>query len=163
MCNSRIWISSQTEKCPYVSVLVSGDGDELRLREGESLDSSRLAGVLCPIFVHFHHMEPGLVLVERLEDHHLEVSMEEIHFQSLGRWFKHHAAVFKFVIINWAKALLRIMTQAYRKGGLKIKWTAGVTWPVLLEAPLLLVSFSFPNEISWRIQCAPVFGESGCM
>lgn len=38
-----------------------------------------------------------------------------------------------------------------------------VTCPVLLEAPLLFVSFSFPNDISWRIQCAPVFGESGCM
>ena len=37
------------------------------------------------------------------------------------------------------------------------------TWPVLLDAPLLFVSFSFPKEISWRIQCAPVFGESGCM
>ncbi len=38
-----------------------------------------------------------------------------------------------------------------------------ITWVELLEAPLLFVSFSFPKEISWRIQCAPVFGESGCM
>lgn len=57
---------------PYVGVLIGGDGNELRLCEGESLDSSWLAGVLCPIFVHFHHMEPRLVLVERLENHHLE-------------------------------------------------------------------------------------------
>ena len=63
--------------CPYIGVLVRCDGDELRLCEGESLDSSRLAGVLCPILVHFHHMEPGLVLVERLENHHLEIQRKE--------------------------------------------------------------------------------------
>ena len=59
-------------KLPYVGVLIGCDGNELRLCEGESLDSSRLAGVLCPIFVHFHHMEPRLVLVERLKNHHLD-------------------------------------------------------------------------------------------
>lgn len=37
-----------------------------------------------------------------------------------------------------------------------------LTCPTLLDAPLLLVSFSFPKETSWRIQCAPVLGESGC-
>lgn len=37
----------------------------------------------------------------------------------------------------------------------------GPTWVTLLEAPLLFVSFSFPNETSWRIQWAPVLGESG--
>lgn len=36
-----------------------------------------------------------------------------------------------------------------------------VTWVTLLDAPLLLVSLSFPNETSWRIQWAPVLGESG--
>lgn len=35
------------------------------------------------------------------------------------------------------------------------------TWVALLEAPLLFVSFSFPNDTSWRIQWAPVLGESG--
>ena len=35
------------------------------------------------------------------------------------------------------------------------------TWVTLLEAPLLFVSFSFPNDTSWRIQWAPVLGESG--
>lgn len=59
-------------KGPYVGVLVGCDGHELRLCEGERLDSSWLAGVLCPVLVHFHHMEPRLVLVERLENHHLE-------------------------------------------------------------------------------------------
>lgn len=63
---------SQNTKSPYVGVLIGCDGDELRLCEGESLDTSWLAGVLCPIFVHFHHMEPRLVLVERLKNHHLE-------------------------------------------------------------------------------------------
>lgn len=56
----------------YVGVLVSCDGDELRLGEGESLDSSWLAAVLCAVLVHLHHMEPGLVLMERLKDHHLD-------------------------------------------------------------------------------------------
>lgn len=56
----------------YVGVLVSCDGDELRLGEGESLDSSWLAAVLRAVLVHLHHMEPGLVLMERLEDHHLD-------------------------------------------------------------------------------------------
>lgn len=50
----------------YIGILISCDGDELRFCEGESLDSPWLAGVLCPILVYFHHMEPGLVLVERL-------------------------------------------------------------------------------------------------
>lgn len=38
-----------------------------------------------------------------------------------------------------------------------------ITWVILFDAPLLLVSFSFPKEISCRIQWAPVLGESGCM
>lgn len=38
-----------------------------------------------------------------------------------------------------------------------------LTCPLLFDAPLLFVSFSFPKEISWRIQWAPVLGESGCM
>lgn len=63
-------------KCSYVGVLVSCDGDELRFCEGESLDSSWLAGVLCPILVYFHHMEPRLVLVEGLENHHLEIQSD---------------------------------------------------------------------------------------
>lgn len=60
-------------KCSYIGILVSCDGDELRFCEGESLDSSWLAGVLCPILVYFDHMEPRLVLVEGLENHHLEI------------------------------------------------------------------------------------------
>lgn len=36
------------------------------------------------------------------------------------------------------------------------------TCALLLLAPLLLVSFSLPKEISCRIQCAPVLGDSGC-
>lgn len=67
-----LWPPRPNKKSPYVGVLIGCDGDELRLREGESLDTSWLAGVLCPIFVHFHHMEPRLVLVERLKNHHLE-------------------------------------------------------------------------------------------
>lgn len=35
------------------------------------------------------------------------------------------------------------------------------TCALLLLAPLLFVSFSFPKEISCRIQCAPVLGDSG--
>lgn len=42
------------------------------------------------------------------------------------------------------------------------EWICFVTCPGL-EPPLLLVNLSFPNEISWRIQCAPVFGESECI
>lgn len=61
----------------YIGVLVGGDGDELRLREGESLHSPWLAAVLRAVLVHLHHMEPGLVLMERLEDHHLERGVEE--------------------------------------------------------------------------------------
>ncbi len=63
-------------KCSYIGVLVSCNSDELCLCEGESLDSSWLAGVLCPILVYFHHMEPGLVLVEGLENHHLEIQLK---------------------------------------------------------------------------------------
>lgn len=47
------------------------------------------------------------------------------------------------------------------RGGEGGVWGA-LTCPTLLDAPLLLVSFSFPKETSWRIQCAPVLGESGC-
>lgn len=63
-------------KWSYIGILISCDGNELRFCEGESLDSSWLAGVLCPILVYFHHMEPGLVLVERLENHHLEIQLK---------------------------------------------------------------------------------------
>lgn len=61
---------------PHIGVLVRRDGDKLRLREGESLHSSWLAGVLRAILVHFHHMEPGLVLVERLQNHHLQFQIK---------------------------------------------------------------------------------------
>lgn len=64
--------------CSYVRVLIRGDGDELRLCEGESLDSAWLAAVLCPVLVYFHHMEPGLVFMERLENNHLEVEEKKI-------------------------------------------------------------------------------------
>ena len=78
----------------YIGVLVSCDGDELRLREGESLHSSWLAGVLCPILADFHHVEPGLILVERLEYHHLglqlkaRVEKRKKHFQKCGETIK---------------------------------------------------------------------------
>lgn len=35
------------------------------------------------------------------------------------------------------------------------------TWVLLLFAPLLLVSFNFPKEISCLIQWEPVLGDSG--
>lgn len=63
-------------KWSYIGILVSCDSDELRFWEGESLDSSWLVGVFCPILVYFHHMEPGLVLVERLKNHHLEIQLK---------------------------------------------------------------------------------------
>lgn len=52
--------------CIYIGVLVGSDCDELGLRECEGLHSARLAGILCAIFIHFHHMQPRLVLVQRL-------------------------------------------------------------------------------------------------
>lgn len=48
-------------------------------------------------------------------------------------------------------------TESARRGGV----ARSLTWVTLFEAPLLFVSFSFPNETSWRIQWAPVLGESG--
>lgn len=55
----------------YIGVLVGGDRYELGLGEGEGLHSARLVGVLRPVFVHLHHMQAGLVLVEGLQNHHL--------------------------------------------------------------------------------------------
>lgn len=55
----------------YIGVLVGGDCYELGLGEGEGLHSARLVGILCPVFVHLHHMQAGLVLVEGLQNHHL--------------------------------------------------------------------------------------------
>lgn len=74
-CNSFSVVSN--ERRSYICVLVGCDSDELRFCEGESLDSSWLAGVLCPILVYFHHMEPGLVLVKGLKNHHLEISIKD--------------------------------------------------------------------------------------
>jgi hypothetical protein len=51
---------------PYIRVLVGGDSDELSLRKSERLDSAWLAGVLCAILIHFHHVQTGLVLVQGL-------------------------------------------------------------------------------------------------
>lgn len=55
----------------YIGVLIGGDRYELRLREGEGLHSARLVGILRPVFVHLHHMQAWLVLVEGLQNHHL--------------------------------------------------------------------------------------------
>lgn len=82
--NILIWVGRSVlsdKKCSYISILVSCNGDELCFCEGESLHSSWLAGVLCPILVYFHHMEPGLVLVEGLKNHHLEIQLKT-HFRN---------------------------------------------------------------------------------
>lgn len=53
-------------RTPYIGVLVGGDGDELSFGESERLHAAGLAGVLCAVLVHFHHMQAGLVLVQGL-------------------------------------------------------------------------------------------------
>lgn len=55
----------------YICVLVSGDSDELGLGENEGLSFGREEGVLRAVLLHLHHVETGLVLVQRLEDNHL--------------------------------------------------------------------------------------------
>lgn len=55
----------------YICVLVSSDSDELGLWENEGLGFGREEGVLRAVLLHLHHVETGLVLVQRLEDNHL--------------------------------------------------------------------------------------------
>lgn len=55
----------------HICVLVSSDGDELRLREDEGLSLGREEGVLRAVLLHLHHVQARLVLVQRLEDDHL--------------------------------------------------------------------------------------------
>lgn len=55
----------------YICVLVSSDSDELGLGEDEGLSFGREEGVLRAVLLHLHHVETGLVLVQRLEDNHL--------------------------------------------------------------------------------------------
>lgn len=57
---------------PYISILIRGDRDKLRLRESESLHPSGLARVLGSVLVHLHHMQSRLVFMQRLQDHHLQ-------------------------------------------------------------------------------------------
>lgn len=152
-------IKPRVRRRTYVGVLVGCDRDELRLGEGKSLDSAGLAAVLRPVLVHLHHMEPGLVLVQGLQHHHLHGARR--HFTAsdanFGRRSWTHAAPSEYIPYKAARGLLLIVSFAMHFN------VMGFTCPVLLDAPLLFVSFSFPNDISCRIQCAPVLGESGCM
>lgn len=68
---TRGTVSAINQGALYISVLVGGDCYELGLRKGEGLHSARLVGILRAVFVHLHHMQAGLVLVERLQNHHL--------------------------------------------------------------------------------------------
>lgn len=58
----------------YVSVLVGGYGDELGLWKGETLSLHVItqAHVLHPVLRHLHDEQPRLVLVQRLQDNHLQ-------------------------------------------------------------------------------------------
>lgn len=70
-CGERGTAGGINQGALYISVLVGGDGNELRLGERECLNSARLVGVLRPVFVHLHHMQARLVLVKGLQNHHL--------------------------------------------------------------------------------------------
>lgn len=61
----------------YVSVLISGDRDKLRLGEGESLHPAGLARVLSSVLVHLHHMQARLIFMQWLQDHHLHEFMRK--------------------------------------------------------------------------------------
>lgn len=62
----------QSLSCPYVCILVSCDRHELRFGKGKGLHSALLICVFSAILVHLDHMQPGLVLVKRLQNHHLD-------------------------------------------------------------------------------------------
>lgn len=55
----------------YVSVLVGSDGYKLGLWKGEALRLHVTADVLHSGLCHLHDVQPGLVLVQRLQDNHL--------------------------------------------------------------------------------------------
>lgn len=56
----------------YICVLISGDGDELRLREDKGLSFGREEGILRTVLLHLHDVKTRLILVQRLEHYHLE-------------------------------------------------------------------------------------------
>lgn len=56
----------------YISVLVGSDGYKLGLWEGEALRLHVTADVFHPIFCHLHDVQPRLVLMQRLQDNHLD-------------------------------------------------------------------------------------------
>lgn len=108
----------------YICVLVSSDSDELGLGENEGLSFGREEGVLRAVLLHLHHVETGLVLVQRLEDNHL--SRRHVDTRS-----EHKAT-----------------PQSYAAA---TEWKV-FTWPWLLLPPLLLVSLSLLNDTSCLIQ-----------
>ena len=61
----------------HVGVLVGGDGYKLGLWEGEALRLGVAAHVLQPVLGHLHDVQPGLVLVQRLQDNHLRDTRQQ--------------------------------------------------------------------------------------
>lgn len=55
----------------YISVLVGGDSYKLGLWKGEALRLHVTADVLHPILRHLHDVQSWLVLMQRLQDNHL--------------------------------------------------------------------------------------------
>ena len=61
---------------PYVCILISCDGNELCFWESERLKVSGVTGVLTAVLLHLHHIQPGLVFMQGLHDHHLDAWKE---------------------------------------------------------------------------------------
>lgn len=55
----------------YVSVLVGSDSYELGFWKCEALSLYVTVNVLHPVLRHLHDVQPGLVLMQRLQDNHL--------------------------------------------------------------------------------------------
>lgn len=55
---------SKNSLLSYVSILISGDRDKLRLWEGESLHPAGLACVLGSVLVNLHHMQARLIFMQ---------------------------------------------------------------------------------------------------
>lgn len=55
----------------YISVLVGSHSYKLVLWKGEALSLHVTADVLHPVLRHLHDVQPGLVLMQRLQDNHL--------------------------------------------------------------------------------------------